>query len=256
MVLYLDSAILCGLIMNCLCISTAAEALKINLRIHWLVTWGLIMSCITVAAFVLPYLRPLVILVYPFVIRYIFGKCHIWELIRRCLYSLSSTLIYGGMLLAVIPPEKLSLISYGAGTYYLAEDLYFYLPLLALKLATSFIFKVLCRPKKLFPVTISCSGETVTANAFMDTGNSLSDPVTHRPVIVIDPDLFEGLPNDFARAISIRTVGNDMTKAYIYPVDRLYFQDEHKEYSDIYAIVSPKPLNKEGQYKVLLQNSL
>lgn len=66
--------------------------------------------------------------------------------------------------------------------------------------------------KNLFqvPVVLTLYGKRVTVNGLMDTGNQLSDPLTHQPVIVVETDaLRELLPEELIRLLE-RNQGQDI----------------------------------------------
>ncbi|HWP98563.1 MAG TPA: sigma-E processing peptidase SpoIIGA [Syntrophomonadaceae bacterium] len=68
-----------------------------------------------------------------------------------------------------------------------------------------------------YTVLIKFDDQICSAQAFMDTGNGLCDPLTHRPVIVAEYGIIRGcLPRDLQEALDEHSNGADMIDAVTY----------------------------------------
>lgn len=254
MVLYIDSAILSGLVMNYICLDTAACVARINIKKTRLLLASFIFSLGSVLCVFSQVVKVFCLILYIPAIRLIFGKCNTGELLRRFGICLGCTFVCAAVILACIPPKKLELITAGHGSFFIVEDIYFYIPLIAVYAIAKWVLFCVSKTKLIYSVTITIDGQNTTAAAMIDTGNSLRDKETGMPVIIAERSLFENITST-PKIIGYKNIGKEPQYTCIYPVDKLSFPEEKKEYKNLYVTFVDKPLSTAGKYKVLLHNS-
>ncbi len=254
MVLYIDSAILCGFLINFLCLDTAVSVIGVKLRKRRTVTGALCFSLLWIITVFLPFIKILYLFIYIYALRLIFGKCSLAELIRRTGICLCVCFLYGGIILTFIPPDKISIVTVNGGYFFVAEDLWFYLPLgIVYGLVKAIMFFV-SRSKKVFPIRIQIEGTAVVTKAFMDTGNSLREPESGAPVIIAERSLFGEITAE-PKIIPYRGIGSERQYTKVYKIERLCLLEEKFAYKDVYVSFTTKPLSPVGAYRALLHNS-
>ena len=103
------------------------------------------------------------------------------------------------------------------------------------------------------------TGRHITVRAIVDSGNSLREPISGKPVSVLDEKLFTALwekePEGF-RAIPYHSVGCDrgIMKGYELPLMVVEWEGIRKECHDIYVGLSQTPVS-EG-YQLLIHPAL
>ncbi|MBQ7974151.1 MAG: sigma-E processing peptidase SpoIIGA [Clostridia bacterium] len=254
MVLYIDSAIFSGFLLNFLCLDTAAGVLGVTIKKRRTLTGAFALSLLSVFSLFLPWIKFIYIFVYIYAVRLILGKCSAPELIRRTGICVCVCLLYSAILLTVIPPDKIQIISVSGGNFFVPDDLWFYLPLGAVYALVKVIMFLVSRTKQIYPVRIQIDGKAVVTKAFIDTGNSLRDPETGFPVIIAERSLFEEILSQ-PKIIKYKNIGSDRNYTKIYPVERICLLEERRVYENVYAALTDKPLNRVGAYRILLHNS-
>lgn len=254
MVLYIDIAILSGFLLNFLYLDTAASVIGVRVKKIRVITGSLCLSALTLISLFLPWIKILYLFVYIYALRLIFGKCTLPELLRRIGISLCVCLVYGGIILTLIPPDKLYTVTVNGGGFFVAEDVWFYLPLGGVYALTKSIMFFVSRPKKLYPVCIELEGQSVVTRAMIDTGNSLRTPDSGTPVIIAERSLFGEIKAD-PEIIPFRSIGGGRQFTEVYPIERLCLLEEKQVYENVYAAFTEKQLSPCGAYKALLHNS-
>lgn len=254
MVLYIDSAILSGLVMNYICLDTAANVAGVKIKKIRLFTASFVFALASVLCVFSKAVKILCLILYIPAIRLIFGKCRMGELIRRLGICLGCTFVCSALILGCIPPQKLELIDSVGGSFFVAADLYFYVPLIAVYALAKLILFCISKTKLIYSVSLTVDGQKAIASAMIDTGNSLRDRESGRPVIIAERSLFENITSP-PKIIGYKNIGKEPQYTYIYPVEKLSFADENREYEDVYVTFVDKPLSASGQYKILLHNS-
>lgn len=64
------------------------------------------------------------------------------------------------------------------------------------------------------PVTVSINNSTITVNGFLDTGNQLYDPISRKPVIIVESSVFNKLIPDFIREMVEKNNGVYLQKDF------------------------------------------
>lgn len=108
----------------------------------------------------------------------------------------------------------------------------------------------------LYEVTLNYGGRVVKATGFLDTGNLLFDPVSHKPVHIVSEKLWhvlyqEGEP---VRMIPFHTIGSEGGVMPGMLLDSMAVGGDQPEkvIEKPLIAVSPKPLCKDGSYEILL----
>ena len=254
MVLYIDSAIFCVSLLNFLCLDTAASVIRIKIKKGRLLAGALCMSGIWLLSLLLPGIRYSYPIMYILFLRLIFGKCSFAELARRCGIALCVGFLYGGVILSVIPPDKICTLTVNGSNFFVAEDLWLYLPLGGVYGLVKVIVFFVSHQKKIYPIRIQLGEKSVATKGFIDTGNSLREPKSGAPVIIAERSLFDEINKD-PLTIPFRNIGEDRQYTEAYPVDRLCLLEEKQVYTNIYIAFRTKPLSPVGAYRALLHNS-
>lgn len=254
MVLYIDSALLCGFLLNFLYLDTAASLIGASVRKRSIVKGSLILAGLTPLTLLLPQIKVLYLFFYIYVLRLIFGKCSLPELLRRTGICLCVCFVYGGVILTIIPPHMIHTTSINAVSFFAADDLWFYLPLGGVYFFIKGIMFFVSKSKKLYPVRIQIEGQAVVTKAMIDTGNSLRTPEKGNPVIIAERSLF-GEINTPPEIIPFRNISEERQYTKVYPVERLCLLEEKKVFENVYVSFTTKPLSPVGAYRALLHNS-
>ena len=255
MVLYIDSAILYGFLLNFLCLDTAASVIGVRVLKRRIITGALCLSVAGVITLFFPPVKFLFSGVYILALRLILGKSSGAELIRRTGICLCVSFLYGGIILTLIPPSEINTIMINGGSFFVAGDWWFYIPLGVVYILVKCIMFFVSKTKKVYPVRIQIHGKAVVTKAFLDTGNSLREPESGAPVIIAERSLFEEI-NAEPVIIPFRNISETRQYTKVYPVERLCLLEEKLVYTNVYVTFTTKPLSPVGAYRALLHNSL
>ncbi len=112
-------------------------------------------------------------------------------------------------------------------------------------------------------VLLGKKGSNVIVQAIVDTGNCLKEPISGKPVSVLEKSVFNALfgeegPHEGFRAIPYRSVGCEkgIMKGYVVPMITIEQDGIKKVCSDVYVGISDKPLSSTESYKMLLHPEL
>ncbi len=111
--------------------------------------------------------------------------------------------------------------------------------------------------RHIYPVTILSAGQKRQILALYDTGNGLTEPISRRPVCLVEEELLAGLTLEnplFLRAIPFHTVGCDDGLLYGVEVPELLIDAEDGVHSvkDVVCAGVSKPLSAKGSYQMIL----
>ncbi|MCQ2539349.1 MAG: sigma-E processing peptidase SpoIIGA [Acetatifactor sp.] len=109
-------------------------------------------------------------------------------------------------------------------------------------------------------VTIPCGEKSYTVNALVDSGNSLTEPISGQPAAVLSEDLFQELfPGESAgfRVIPYETIEHKrgILRAYLLPKIQVELHGMKKEYEKIYVAEMPGTSTyslKSGEIRMIL----
>ncbi|MCD8379413.1 MAG: sigma-E processing peptidase SpoIIGA [Lachnospiraceae bacterium] len=111
--------------------------------------------------------------------------------------------------------------------------------------------------RHIYPVTILSAGQKRQILALYDTGNGLTEPISGRPVCLVEEELLAGLTLEnplFLRAIPFHTVGCDDGLLYGVEVPELLIDAEDGVHSvkDVVCAGVTKPFSSKGRYQMIL----
>lgn len=100
--------------------------------------------------------------------------------------------------------------------------------------------------------TLVCGGNRLTVNALIDSGNSLIEPVSGKPVSVVDEDVFRGLWHDMPsgfRAIPYHSIGrkHGILQGYLLPELQLEIDGVVKGFYGVYIAVSKELISDDTE---------
>ncbi len=117
------------------------------------------------------------------------------------------------------------------------------------------------KKKSIYEVTLTSAGQSMQIKALFDTGNSLIEPISKRPVCLMEEELLAHITLEnplFLRAIPYRSVGCEQGMLYGVEIPKLEIYAEEKEYiaeQVICAGVAHK-LSTRGTYQMILHPAL
>ena len=117
------------------------------------------------------------------------------------------------------------------------------------------------RGKSICPAIIHSSGVKTGVMALIDTGNSLLEPVSGKPVCLIEEELLARITLEntlFYRAIPFRSVGCEYGILYGVEIPELTVCREEKQYVIHQVICAgvPYSLSKKGSYQMILHPAI
>lgn len=128
--------------------------------------------------------------------------------------------------------------------------------------AASWLFGRLRRKKNLFCTVILGDGtKEVAVRALLDSGNSLADPVTGKPVCIVEKEQVESLAicmPQRLRVIPYHTIGKSHGMLLGYEVPMLKIQSEEQEKTVMRAVVGlyERKLSAGGHYQMIVNPAL
>ena len=156
------------------------------------------------------------------------------------------------------------------GIFYADIDAYtllcvFIASIILIHTATGYIRKQKIKSSFLYHVTIEKYGKTISDVAFYDSGNFLSDPITHKSVLVAEWQTVSGLFDETKVTEAIVNHTKDFlyigcssfgktTGMYAFTPDKVY-SDEIKLQEPILVAITENILDKEGTYRMILPNT-
>lgn len=99
--------------------------------------------------------------------------------------------------------------------------------------------------------TLVCGGNSLTVNALIDSGNSLTEPVSGKPVSVVDEKVFRSLwHNEFPgfRAIPYHSIGrkHGILQGYLLPELQLEIDGMVRGFYEVYVAVSKEQISDDA----------
>lgn len=139
---------------------------------------------------------------------------------KRVILLFAITFIFGGIALAVYMFFDKDILIYSNGIIYFDIDMTFLtlisvISYIVITLVTKITEKKASKSRE-YIVTLKNNDTTITCSGFMDTGNSLREPFSGYPVIMVDKDIFNKMFTDEkVRYIPVSTVsGESLIKAF------------------------------------------
>lgn len=246
--LYIDVLFLINFVMDCLVLETLRMILKGRtnwLRIAAAAAAGSLWACAAAAWHFLPAVLEGVITwlaVSALMIKIAFSIHGIQELIKYL----------AGLYLATASLAGLSYAFYQHTHLWVIDTACSYLAAMGL---WRIFTEVRQRINHLYPVTLNYRGQSQTVTALVDTGNHLYEPVSHRPVHLLDYQACAGLCAQVSGVVYIpfQSVGAQGTLPGIY-LDSMVIE-KNGAYTTIIkplVAISRQPLSPGGEYQMLL----
>lgn len=111
-------------------------------------------------------------------------------------------------------------------------------------------------------VILNCGDKQLKVKAFIDSGNMLIDPISKRPVSVIEEACLKkaeiAMPDEKCKAIPYHSVGkkNGILMGYEFPEMRISSRNMDKSVEKVIVAVSKDALFTSGRYQMILQPQL
>ena len=108
-------------------------------------------------------------------------------------------------------------------------------------------------------VGISIKGQELSLNALIDTGNSLYDPVTGKPISIISKQVGQEFlhKSEEVRYVSLRTVTNTDSILPVIYAEKLWIQDEQKRcFQHVLFAIAEEEFSENGGIQVILNPNL
>lgn len=121
------------------------------------------------------------------------------------------------------------------------------------------------RVTNVFEVSIQLEEKSIVTKGLLDTGNHLHDPISGKPVIIIEKALIQTILSkelmDYTtrlKVIPFRSIGNDHGTMYGIVLDQISIQinDEKHEHKDVIACLYEGTLSANKDYQLILHEEL
>lgn len=113
-----------------------------------------------------------------------------------------------------------------------------------------------------FPVVLKVGNKTVSATGLMDTGNHLKEPISQKPVIIVEKELLkkEGiclLENNFY-AIPYHSIGNKagIMRGFIAEEITIGTEQDSRKLQQVMIGICEEKLSRKGEYSLILNPML
>lgn len=140
--------------------------------------------------------------------------------LKKIILLFAITFIFGGVALAVYMFFDKDILIYSNGIIYFDVDMTFLtvisvISYIVITLVTKITEKKASKSRE-YIVTLENNGKTINCSALMDTGNSLCEPFSGYPVVMVDKDIYNKMFTDEkVRYIPVSTVsGESLVKAF------------------------------------------
>lgn len=251
MTIYIDSFYIVCSIMNFIILKIHSVFLSLKIKNTRLITGALLGGLISVRALVFGnrYIADIAATV--LILRIVYGKCLVRELVRRFFVLMAIALMYGAMM------NVFTVMC--IGRFIKNRKMYEVLPIfvffigagigLAAVAVSVFFMK---HKRNLYNIEMKAENETIRTKAFLDTGNGLCEPNTGKPVIIIEDGIIKG--EHKRESIYLKTAARNRERLDMIKIDRITLLDENRVFEDLYAGISEQKLSKNGEFHVLLNS--
>ncbi len=179
--------------------------------------------------------------------------------------------IYGGGMFAFYRFTNLgSKMNYSNGEYYINLPLW---AIIMLAIIFYFLIKVFGRilngtnqTSIIKEIEVNQNGKTVCTNALIDTGNNLYDPISQKPVILVEKDVIKkiinvNLENDYdsiiknnMRIIPFYDATGNSNIIYAFKPSYVYDKTSKKEIKNVLVGISQHHLSSDRSYQALMHS--
>lgn len=181
----------------------------------------------------------------------VYGRCTIAEFIRRFFVLLGVVLVFGAVMNMFSKVYSQIFIKNGT-IYALLSPLFFILGGVISSSVLSILLFFIKNRRMVYKIELLIDDEIIKTTALLDTGNSLLEPLSRRPVIVIDSDKIK--QEHKKSEIFLKTAGRERETMEIVYVTSLTILDENRKIYDLYAGLSKHPLSEKGEFSALLHS--
>lgn len=113
------------------------------------------------------------------------------------------------------------------------------------------------KKRSLCSVTLESSGVRISVKALLDTGNRLVEPISKKPVCIVDEEILAKLTLEnplFFRAIPFRSVGCEKGMVYGVQIPKVHIEDEGKTYivTDVICAGIGHKLSARNEYQMII----
>ncbi len=113
------------------------------------------------------------------------------------------------------------------------------------------------KKRNLHSVILESAGAQISVKALLDTGNRLVEPISGKPVCIVDEEILSKLTLEnplFFRAIPFRSVGCDQGMIYGVQIPKVHIEDEGKIYivTDVVCAGIRHKLSARNEYQMII----
>ena len=181
----------------------------------------------------------------------VYGKCSIPEFIRRFFILLGIVLVFGAVM-NMFSKLYSGMFFKNGKIYALLSPIIFILASAISSSLLSILLFFIKNRRTVYKIEVLIDDEVIKTTALLDTGNRLLEPLTRRPVIVIDEKMIK--QEHEKNTIFLKTAGRDRESMDMVYVTSLTILDENRKIYDLYAGISRHPLSEKGEFFALLHS--
>lgn len=253
MIFYIDLLYMICVVMNYLILKTHSVLLSFKLTKGKIFVGALMGSIISVKSICISKNLLIDFFLTLFILRFLYGKCKIAEIIRRFFIFFGTELVFGAVfnMFAIFYKG----VATGQDSFYVILPWWWYLLGMSTAAIVVTILVFFIKHKRiLYDIEIVLSEEVIKTRALLDTGNRLYEPRSQKPVIIVEESLLS--KEHEKEDIYIKTAGNRSEHMEIVFVQKLILLDENRVYENLYAALALHPLSKNGEFHSLLHSKL
>jgi stage II sporulation protein GA (sporulation sigma-E factor processing peptidase) len=146
--------------------------------------------------------------------------------------------------------------------------------LLLIKIFIESYFEMRQNCKTIFPVELCYKGKTVKGNGLLDTGNRLTDPISYKPITIVEYELIKSLFSQeiqdyikkfpmsvqseslpiVIKVIPYHSVGNNsgILPAISFDWMKIRMNQKKIQNQEVIIAISPDALSTQGDYQIIL----
>lgn len=251
MTFYVDLIYFICVSINFLILKFHAKFISLDVRNYKIFLGAVLSGFISLQSLLLANGMLVVFLETVFVLRLIYGKCSTPEFIRRFFVLLGIVLVFGAVM-NMFSKLYTSMVLKNGRIYGILPPLWF---IIAGSISSGFLLILLFFIKNrrmIYKIEILIDDEVIKTTALLDTGNSLLEPLSRRPVIVIDSKLIKD--EHKKNTIFLKTAGCNRESMDMVYVTSLTILDKNRKIYDLYAGISNHPLSEKGDFFALLHS--
>ena len=181
----------------------------------------------------------------------LFGRSRKEELIRYMLSFYFVCIIAGGGC-ALFSGSNKSPVSYGEKLFIPANDMRIFFALIFICASSRLIKHIIRQKKTVYTIILKKNNKELRCRAYYDTGNTLTEPLSGKPVIIITKKIYDAISGNILRTINFKTISATEETIDLIKIDELLFCEEKTVLKDIYGGISNF---KNDNFDVLLHKN-